>query len=100
MLYAATVIADDGATDPKPSDSVLAAAQDLFSPVTRVTSWTAWRKAVERTGRPNLLVVLGHTDGDGQRDETLHRQELGASPTWTSPRPCWESRAAHNRSCC
>ncbi|MFC0682800.1 CHAT domain-containing protein [Lysobacter korlensis] len=60
ILYAATVVADDGAVDPKPSDSVLAAARNAFSLVTRVTSWTAWRKAV-RIGRPNLLVVLGHT---------------------------------------
>ena len=65
VLYAATVIADDGAKAPKPSDSVLAAAQNLFSPVTRVTSWRAWRTAVEGAGRPNLLVVLGHADVTG-----------------------------------
>lgn len=61
ILYAATVIADDGAAEPKPSDSVLAAAQEAFSLVTRVTSWTAWRRAV-KDSRPNLLVVLGHTE--------------------------------------
>lgn len=60
ILYAATVIADNGAAEPKPSDSVLAAAREAFTLVTRVTSWTAWRKAVKDI-RPNLLVVLGHT---------------------------------------
>lgn len=39
-------------------------AERLFHPVTRVRSWTAWRRAV-RSERPNLLVVLGHTVREG-----------------------------------
>jgi len=64
VLYGATLIADEGASQPLPTASVLAAAQSLFQPVTRVTSWTAWRKAV-KTSHPNLLVVLGHTIVEG-----------------------------------
>lgn len=64
VLYAATEIADEGAAAPLPSDSVLAAAQSLFQPVTRVTSWTGWRRVV-RSDRPSLLVVLGHTMTEG-----------------------------------
>jgi hypothetical protein len=64
VLYASTDIADDGATAPTPSETVLASAKTSFQPVTRVTSWTAWRKAV-RTSKPNLLVVLGHTLVEG-----------------------------------
>ena len=64
VLYGATVIADDGASDPLPTASVLAAAQSRFAKVIRVTSWTAWRKAVKRDA-PNLLVVLGHLEGGG-----------------------------------
>jgi hypothetical protein len=64
VLYAATIIADDGARSPLPSDSVLVAAQGLFRPVTRVTSWTAWRRVI-KSDRPNLLVLLGHTMVEG-----------------------------------
>ena len=64
VLYGATVIADDGASEPLPTDSVLTAARSLFQPVTRVKSWTEWRKVVKRD-KPNLLVVLGHTMVEG-----------------------------------
>ena len=64
VLYGATVIADEGASEPLPTADVLAAAQSLFQPVTRVTSWNAWRKAV-KSDKPNLLVVLGHTLVEG-----------------------------------
>ncbi|HEX5860026.1 MAG TPA: hypothetical protein VFY91_18100 [Microbacterium sp.] len=64
ILYAATVIADDGAPSPKPTDTVLVSAEQTFRSVTRVTSWRAWRKAV-RTVKPDLLVVLGHTLREG-----------------------------------
>ena len=64
VLYGATVIADDGASEPLPTASVLTRPQSLFQPVTRVTSWTAWRRAVKRD-KPNLLVVLGHTMVEG-----------------------------------
>jgi hypothetical protein len=89
MLYAATEVADDGATDPKPSDRVLAAAKAEFQPVTRVTSWTAWRKAVRST-RPGLLVVLGHTLVEGGetklyigRNSSLSRVDI--SPAMLRP---------------
>lgn len=84
ILYAATVIADDGASDPKPSDAVLAAAQRAFSAVTRVTSWRAWRKAI-RDDRPNLLVVLGHTTVGAEtrlyigRKSSLSRRDISAA---------------------
>jgi hypothetical protein len=64
VLYAATVIADDGAILPLPSASVFEAAKQAFEPATRVTSWTAWRRVV-KSGKPNLLVVLGHTMVEG-----------------------------------
>ncbi|MGE0877449.1 MAG: hypothetical protein AB7L13_05910 [Acidimicrobiia bacterium] len=63
-LYAATVIADEGAAAPLPTASVFEAAEQVFPPVTRVTSWSAWRKAV-KTARPALLVLLGHTMTEG-----------------------------------
>jgi hypothetical protein len=64
VLYAATVIADDGAIMPLPSARVFEAAKQAFNPTTRVTNWTAWRRAV-KSGKPNLLVVLGHTMVEG-----------------------------------
>jgi hypothetical protein len=64
VLYAATVIADDGAILPLPSARVFEAAKQAFTPATRVTNWTAWRRAV-KSGKPNLLVVLGHTMVEG-----------------------------------
>jgi hypothetical protein len=64
VLYAATVIADDGATTPLPSASVFEAAKQAFKPATRVTSWTAWRRAV-KADKPNLLVLLGHMMVEG-----------------------------------
>jgi hypothetical protein len=64
VLYAATVIADDGAIMPLPSASVFEAAKQAFKPATRVTNWTAWRRAV-KADKPNLLVLLGHTMVEG-----------------------------------
>ena len=64
VLYGATVIADVDASEPLPTAAVLAAAQSLFNPVTRVKSWPAWRKAV-KSGKPSLLVLLGHTIVEG-----------------------------------
>lgn len=64
LLFAATVIADDGAVEPLPSSTVFTAAQQSFQPSTRVTSWTAWRKAI-KSDKPNVLVVLGHTMVEG-----------------------------------
>jgi hypothetical protein len=64
VLYGATVIADEGASEPLPTTSVLAAAESLFQPVTRVKSWNAWRKAV-KSMKPNLLVLLSHTMVEG-----------------------------------
>jgi hypothetical protein len=61
VLYAATVIADEGAEGVLPSNRVEKAIADRFGAVTRVTSWTKWRRSV-RSERPKLLVVLGHTD--------------------------------------
>ena len=64
ILYASTIIADDGATAPAPSDRVEASATRAFSSVTRVKNWRDWRKVV-KTDRPDLLVVLGHTLQEG-----------------------------------
>lgn len=93
ILYAATVIADDGATDPKPSDTVFAAAQRAFPIITRVTSWTAWRRAV-RGNRPNLLVVLGHTTvGAGEtrlyigRNSSVSRADISSALLRSSDSP-------------
>ncbi|MEX1133736.1 MAG: hypothetical protein WED83_02705, partial [Acidimicrobiia bacterium] len=85
LLYAATVIADDGAVEPLPSGTVFAAAQQAFQPATRVTSWTAWRRAV-RSDKPNLLVLLGHTMVEGGetnlyigKDSVLSRVDISAA---------------------
>ncbi|MGI5132100.1 hypothetical protein ACQEVB_35220 [Pseudonocardia sp. CA-107938] len=95
VLFAATELADEGAADPLPSDSVPATARQLFWPVTRVTSWTAWRRVV-RSDRPNVLVVLGHTlteNGDTHlyigRQSTLSRFRISASELRAAgaPRP-------------
>jgi hypothetical protein len=64
VLYGATVVADVGASEPLPSASVLATAQTLFQSVTRVKSWTEWRRVV-KSDKPNLLIVLGHTMVEG-----------------------------------
>ena len=95
ILYAATVIADDGASSPKPSDTVLVSAEQSFRSVTRVTSWRAWRKAV-RTVKPDLLVVLGHTLREGSetrlyigKSSSIARVDISAALLRTndSPRP-------------
>jgi hypothetical protein len=93
MLYAATVIADDGASDPLPSASVLEAAETVFPKVTRVTSWTAWRKAVKQS-KPNLLVVLGHTMVEGGKTNlyigkksALARPRISAAELRTTDSP-------------
>jgi hypothetical protein len=61
VLYAAADRADaESPDDARPSDLLeKALAED--GGLTRVTSWTAWRRAVGDT-RPEMLVVLGHTD--------------------------------------
>jgi CHAT domain len=61
VLYAAAERADaESPDDARPSDLLeKALAED--GGLTRVTSWTAWRRAVGDT-RPEMLVVLGHTD--------------------------------------
>jgi hypothetical protein len=61
VLYAATTIADEGSDPPVPSAELEEVAERLFHGVTRVTSWTKWRRSVGHV-RPRLLVVLGHTD--------------------------------------
>ncbi len=67
ILYAATQIADFGAPSgvPKPSDLLADEAQRLSSTglVNRVTSWTAWRKAVRHN--PPLLMLLAHRETVG-----------------------------------
>ena len=65
------MIADEGALEPLPTASVLAAAQSLYQPVTRVNSWSAWRKVI-KTDKPNLLVVLGHTMVEGGSNINLY----------------------------
>ena len=84
MLYAATIIADDGAVEPFPSASVFTAAQGLYRPATRVNSWRAWRAAV-RDGKPDVLVVLGHTMIEGGKtnlyigkESVLERKRISA----------------------
>lgn len=64
ILYASSKVADDGATIPLPSDSIVSVATQAFPPVTRVTNWRQWRSAV-KTHRPSLLVVLGHAVVEG-----------------------------------
>ncbi|HYH62731.1 MAG TPA: CHAT domain-containing protein, partial [Solirubrobacterales bacterium] len=95
ILYAATAIADDGASSPKPSDTVLMSAEQSFPSVTRVTSWRAWRKAV-RTVKPDLLVVLGHTLREGSetrlyigKSSSIARVDISAALLRTndSPKP-------------
>jgi hypothetical protein len=61
VLYASTERADQGGGNPKPSDSVQLAADELFQRVTRASTWTAWRRAISDK-QPDLLVVLGHTE--------------------------------------
>jgi len=68
VLYAATTKADVGSSAPKPSKRLEATAKKLFSRVNRVTSWTAWQKAVKSIGdEPRVLVVLGHTEHIGNK---------------------------------
>lgn len=67
VLYAATTRADDGAQeDKKPSDLLAAELTRIVGAanLTRVTNWSAWKRAVKRS-HPQLLVVLGHTESAG-----------------------------------
>jgi hypothetical protein len=64
VLYGVTAIADEGSSQPLPSASVLATARSLFKPVKTARTWDTWLKRVEQI-KPNLLVVLGHTEGTG-----------------------------------
>jgi hypothetical protein len=61
ILYAAAQRADDESPDDARPSDLLERALAGAGALTRVTSWTAWRKAVSAT-RPEMLVVLGHTD--------------------------------------
>ena len=67
VLYAAAARADaESPDDARPSDLLQDALSELVgeAALTRVTSWRAWRTAV-KTGHPQLLVVLGHTETAG-----------------------------------
>ncbi|MDP9463186.1 MAG: CHAT domain-containing protein, partial [Actinomycetota bacterium] len=67
VLYAAAARADaESPDDARPSDLLQQALSELVGPaaLTRVTSWRAWRSAV-KSGHPQLLVVLGHTETAG-----------------------------------
>lgn len=62
VLYAATSIADRDAPDHEvPSATLEQAATALFGTVQRATSWSDWRTRVRRA-RPELLVLLAHTE--------------------------------------
>jgi hypothetical protein len=81
VLFAATKRADAKTrTSPKPSDDLESQLGSLVgaSQVVRATSWTDWRRKVEQV-RPQLLVLLGHTESRGK--ETL--LEIGAR-SWLS----------------
>lgn len=101
VLYAAADLADGDLPAGTPRDHypshLLQAAlhESLATEVTRVTNWRAWRKQV-RTGRPELLVVLAHTETiDGESTLLIGRQSVLAQPDVTaalvagegSPRP-------------
>ena len=64
VLYAATGIADVGTPSgaPRPSDLLEQEARSVFgaAEVTRVTSWTAWRKGIR--SHPELLLLLAHKE--------------------------------------
>lgn len=68
VLYAATEIADRGTPEGAvpPSDELLRSAAELFGAgeVTRVTSWTGWRRGI-RERHPQLLVLLAHKETAG-----------------------------------
>lgn len=61
ILYGAAQRADDESPDDARPSDLLEQALTAGGALTRVTSWTAWRKAVS-ADRPQMLVVLGHTD--------------------------------------
>ena len=81
VLYAATDIADRGATtDPTPSRIVHDVAAGLYPQVHQVRSWRAWRKAI-KAERPDLLVVLGHTATEaGETKLYIGRRSVLARP--------------------
>jgi hypothetical protein len=85
VLYAATDIADRGATtDPTPSQSVRDVAADLYPEVHQVRSWRAWRSAV-KAEHPDLLVVLGHTATEaGETKLYIGRRSVLARPDITT----------------
>lgn len=61
-LYGATSMADRGSDAAVlPSAVLQGAAAELFGPVQRATSWSDWRERV-RSVRPELLVLLAHTE--------------------------------------
>ncbi|MGH9181026.1 MAG: hypothetical protein ACRDY5_04855, partial [Acidimicrobiales bacterium] len=83
VLYAAADRADlaSGAAY-RPSDLLERSLVDLVGreAVTRVRSWRAWRAAVRST-RPQLLVVLGHTEtADGESTIEIGRASRLARP--------------------
>jgi hypothetical protein len=85
VLYAATDIADRGATsDPTPSRSVRDVAAGLYPAVHQVRSWRAWRKAI-KAERPDLLVVLGHAATEaGETKLYIGRRSVLARPDITA----------------
>jgi hypothetical protein len=71
ILYAAAARADrDVPAGPKPSDALEAELKEIAgaSAVVRVGTWAEWKRQVRKT-HPQLLVVLGHVESEGQ--ETL-----------------------------
>jgi hypothetical protein len=84
VLYAAARRADNQAgVRKRPSDQLEKALRKLAGRgrFTRVTSWRAWRGAV-RTKRPQMLVVLGHTEV--QQAQTV--LEIGKGSFLAQPR--------------
>jgi hypothetical protein len=81
VLYAATDIADRGATtDPTPSRSVRDVAAELYPAVHQVRGWREWRSKV-RHEHPELLVVLGHTATEaGETKLYIGRRSVLARP--------------------
>jgi hypothetical protein len=90
VLYAAADLADDDLpagtpADAYPSSLLQSALRDALGvDVTRVTNWRAWRKQV-RTGHPELLVVLAHTETiDGESTLLIGSRSVLAQPDVTA----------------
>jgi hypothetical protein len=74
VTYAATARADDGSPPDALPSAMLQRAAEVFDPVARAKTWDDW-KAHVANDRPQMLLLLAHTDKVGLEESIEIRQD-------------------------